>query len=96
VQDVSRAQPLFVQQDLSRLLATQRLLLKREDHASIDLRGLFAAIAGDQLLLGQRALAQQQLRADVAAGRVTVSSGSGPTGAAFPPALLGLLGRLHY
>jgi hypothetical protein len=96
VHDVSRAQPLFVQQDLSRLLATQRLLLQREDHASIDLRGLFAAIAGDQLLLGQRALAQQQLRADVAAGRVSVSSGSGPTGAAFPPALLGLLGRLHY
>ncbi len=96
VQDMSHAQPLFVQQDLSRLLAIERTLLRRDDHAAIDLRGLFAAIAGDQLLLGRRAAAQEQLRADLAAGRITVSSGYGPTGAAFPPALLGLLARLHY
>jgi hypothetical protein len=96
VQDVSHAQPLFVQQDLTRLLAIQRTLLRRADHATIDLRGLFAAIAGDELLLGRRTAAQRQLQADVAAGRVKVSSGYGPTGAAFPPALLGLLTRLRY
>jgi hypothetical protein len=96
VQDVSKQQPLVVQGDLSRLLAQERTLLRRADHATIDLRGLATAIAGDQLLLGQRDQATQTLQADVAAGRFHVSSGSGPTGAAFPPALLALLGRLGY
>jgi hypothetical protein len=96
VQDVSRGQPAFVRGDLATLLATRRTLLRRSDHASIDLRGLLTAIAGDRLLLGQRGLAARSLREDVAAGRVRVSSGSGPVGAAFPPALLRLLARLGY
>ena len=96
VQDVSREQPLFVQADLARLLAERRTLLRRPDHAQIDLRGLLTAIAGDGLLLGQHAAAQQLLQADVAAGNLRASSGSGPTGAAFPPALLALLARLGY
>jgi hypothetical protein len=96
VQDVSKQQPLVVQGDLSHLLAEQRTLLRRPDHATLDLRGLATAIAGDQLLLGQVSEATQTLQADVAAGRLRVSSGSGPTGTAFPPALLALLGRLGY
>jgi hypothetical protein len=96
VQDISKGQPRFVRDDLARLLATRRALLARKDHATIDLRGLLAAIAGDRLLLGQRGRAARSLRADVAAGNVRVSSGSGPTGAAFPSALLSLLARLGY
>ncbi len=53
VQDVSRDQPTFVRGDLAHLLATRRALLRRADHATIDLRGLQAAIAGDRLLLGE-------------------------------------------
>jgi hypothetical protein len=94
--DVSRAQPSIVRADLGRLLDERRTLLRRKDHPSIDLRGLLTAIAGDRLLLGQRALAVRFLRADVRAGRVRVSSGSGPTGRAFPAALLRLLTRLGY
>jgi hypothetical protein len=94
--DVSRAQPGIVRSDLSALLGRRRALLRRKDHATLDLRGLLTAIAGDRLLLGQRALARRALRADVAAGHVRVSSGSGPTGAAFPPALLRVLARLRY
>jgi hypothetical protein len=96
VSDVSHEQPLLVQGDLSRLLAERRTLLRRSDHAQIDLRGLLTAITGDQLLLGQRAAAVQSLNADVAAGNLHASSGSGPTGAHFPPALLALLARLGY
>ena len=96
VQDVSREQPLVVQGDLSRLLAERRSLLRRSDHAQIDLRGLLTAITGDRLLLGQRAEAVALLRADVAAGNLRATSGSGPIGAAFPPALLALLARLGY
>ncbi|MEO9177053.1 MAG: hypothetical protein ABI317_16185, partial [Gaiellales bacterium] len=96
IEDVSHEQPLVVQADLSRLLAEQRTLLRRSDHATLDLRGLATAIAGDQLLLGQAAQATQTLQTDVAAGRLRVSAGSGPVGAAFPPALLALLGRLGY
>ena len=96
VEDESKGQPLLVRGDLVHLLATRRALLARNDHATIDLRGLLAAIAGDRLLLGQRGLAARSLRADVAAGRIRVSSGFGPIGAAFPPALLGLLERLGY
>jgi hypothetical protein len=96
VQDVSKEQPLFVRGDLAHLLATRHTLLARKDHATIDLRGLLAAIAGDRILLGEQAAAVRSLRADVAAGRVRVSSGSGPTGTAFPPALLRLLTRLGY
>ena len=36
-------------------LATRRELLRRPDHATLDLRGLQAAIAGDRLLLGEPA-----------------------------------------
>jgi hypothetical protein len=96
VQDVSHQQPTFVQGDLSRLLAERRSLLHRSDHATIDLRGLLTAITGDRLLLGQADAAKRLLRADVAAGNLRVSSGSGPIGAAFPPALLGLLAQLGY
>jgi hypothetical protein len=96
VQDVSHQQPTFVQGDLSQLLTERRSLLHRSDHATIDLRGLLTAITGDRLLLGQAAAAKRLLQADVAAGNVRVSSGSGPIGAAFPPALLGLLARLGY
>jgi hypothetical protein len=96
VQDVSKKQPLLVRGDLVGLLATRRALLARKDHTAIDLRGLLAAIAGDRLLLGRRGRAARSLRAEVAAGHVRVSSGSGPTGAAFPPALLNLLARLGY
>ena len=96
VTDVSRARPQLVQRDLSRLLGLRRELLHRSDHATIDLRGLFAAIAGDRLLLGQRGLAARALGADVAAGNVRVASSGGPIGAAFPGALLGLLSALRY
>jgi hypothetical protein len=54
VQDVSHAQPTFVRGSLARLLATRRKLLRRPDHATIDLRGLDVAMAGDRLLLGER------------------------------------------
>ena len=94
--DVSHAQRETVRADLGGLLAERRALLRRTDHATLDLRGLLTAIAGDRLLLGQRALAARSLRADVAAGHVGVSSGPGPTGAAFPPALLRVLARLGY
>jgi hypothetical protein len=53
VQDVSREQPTFVSGDLAQLLAMRRALLRRADHATLDLRGLQAAIAGDRLLLGE-------------------------------------------
>jgi hypothetical protein len=96
VRDVSHAQPEIVRADLGRLLEERRTLLRRADHATIDLRGLLTAIAGDRLLLGQRALAARSLRADVAAGHARVSSGSGPTGAAFASDLLRLLDRLGY
>jgi hypothetical protein len=96
VQDVSQAQPTFVQGDLSHLLALRRALLRRADHATIDLRGLLAAIAGDRLLLGERPAALLGLRADAAAGRASHSSGSGPTRAAFPASVMRLLGRLGY
>jgi hypothetical protein len=96
VEDVSHALPPLVRDDLGGLLATRRMLLRRPDHAGIDLRGLETAIAGDRLLLGERALAARALRADAAAGRLRVSSGWGPTGAAFPPALLRTLARLRY
>jgi hypothetical protein len=94
--DVSHAQAGIVRADLDALLDERRALLRRADHASLDLRGLLTAIAGDRLLLGERALAARALRADVAAGHVGVSSGSGPTGAAFPPALLRALAALRY
>jgi hypothetical protein len=94
--DVSHAQRGIVRADLGGLLAERRALLRRKDHATLDLRGLLTAIAGDRLLLGQHALATRSLRADVAAGHVRISSGSGPTGAAFPPALLRVLARLGY
>jgi hypothetical protein len=96
VQDVSRAQPLAVQGDLGELLQERARILRRRDHLSIDLRGLMTAITGDRLLLGRRAEAIRALHADVVAGRFRASSGTGPTGAAFPPALLALLGRLGY
>jgi hypothetical protein len=96
VQDVSRDQPLAVQGDLGELLRERARLLRRRDHRSIDIRGLMTAITGDRLLLGQRDKAVSALHADAAAGRFRVSSGTGPTGAAFPPALLALLGRLGY
>jgi hypothetical protein len=96
VQDVTRSQPALVQRDLGELLGVRQRLLARKDHASLDLRGLFAAITGDRLLLGQRGVAMRELREDVAAGRARASSGTGPTGAAFPRALLLLLGRLGY
>jgi len=94
VHDVTREQPTFVRGDLASLLATRRTLLRRPDHAAIDLPGLLTAIAGDRLLLGQRRLAARELRADAAAGRA--GSGSGPVGRAFPPAMLRLLARLGY
>jgi hypothetical protein len=96
VEDVTREQPLLVQRDLGELLAERRTLLRRPNHRTIDLRGLLTAIAGDRLLLGRRAAAVRSLHADVAAGLVRVSSEAGPIGAAFPPALLRLLGRLGY
>jgi hypothetical protein len=96
VQDDSRSQPLFVEADLGELLRTRASLLRRSDHATLDLRGLETAIVGDRLLLGQRAAAVQLLHADVRAGRLSQSSGTGPTGAAFPPALLKLLASLGY
>lgn len=96
IQDVSHDQPIAVQRDLGQLLSERRSLLRRPDHKTIDLRGLFAAIAGDQLLLGQRAQAVKALNADVASGNVRVASAGGPLGAKFPPALLKLLARLGY
>jgi hypothetical protein len=96
VQDISKQQPLLVRGDLMALLRTRRQLIARRDHASLDLRGLLAAIAGDRLLLGQRGLAVASLRADVVAGRARLSSGGGPTGASFASSLLRLLARLGY
>jgi hypothetical protein len=96
VQDDSSSQPLFVQPDLAGLLKTRAGLLRRSDHATLDLRGLDTAITGDRLLLGQRTAALRALQADVRAGRLTHASGPGPVGAAFPPALLKLLAKLGY
>jgi hypothetical protein len=96
LQDASHDQPAVVQGDLSQLLHERAQLLHRSDHRTIDLRGLLTAIAGDRLLLGQQPQAVASLNADVAAGNVRVSSGGGPLGAKFPPALLKLLARLHY
>ena len=50
---VARQQPTFVRRRLSHLLAPRRELLRRPDHATLDLRGLQGAIAGDRLLLGE-------------------------------------------
>jgi hypothetical protein len=96
VRDITRAQPRLVRRDLDGLRAVRRQLLARKDHTTLDLRGLLGAIAADRLLLGQRGLAMHELGADVAAGRVRYSSGSGPVGTAFPLALLSLLTRLGY
>jgi hypothetical protein len=82
-----------VRRDLDGLLATRRRLLRRK---GIDMRGLFAAIAGDRWLLGEQGTAIAELGWDVAYGRVQVASVPGPTGTRFPLALLSLLVRLGY
>jgi hypothetical protein len=96
LRDVSREQPLLVRRDLGGLLATRHQLLRRKDHATIDMRGLFAAIAGDRWLLGEQGEAIAELGWDVAYGRVQVASVPGPTGTRFPLKLLSLLVRLGY
>jgi hypothetical protein len=93
LRDVSREQPRLVRRDLGELLATRRQLLRRK---GIDMRGLFAAIAGDRLLLGERGQAIAELGKDVAYGRAEVASVPGPTGTRFPLELLTLLVRLGY
>jgi hypothetical protein len=96
LRDVSHEQPRLVRRDLTLLLATRRELLRSKDHASIDLRGLFAAIAGDRWLLGEQGTAIAELGWDVAYGRVQVASVPGPTGTRFPLRLLSLLVELGY
>ena len=96
LRDVSHDQPVLVRRDLRDLRRVRAQLLRRPDRATIDLRGLLAAIAGDRVLLGQRARAARELHADVAAGRARVASAGGPTNRAYARDVVRVLARLGY